>query len=338
MSGSSQLIKDVPTNLITGFLGVGKTTAILHLLRSKPEDQRWAVLVNEFGEIGVDGSLMQGQHGEDQGVFVTEVPGGCMCCAAGLPMQVALNQLLTIARPDRVLIEPTGLGHAKEVLQVLTRSASYQTALDVQRTITLVNARQLNDSRYTDNDIFNQQIEVADVIVGNKADLYHPDDQHNLHTYVQQNTPGNATIVLTTHGRIDPDILQGKAGYTGQQATEASPHHHTSTPQTNSIPACGYIKKLNKGNGFYSVGWRFREEMIFQHGPLFSLLSGIAAERVKAVMNTDQGVVGFNYAEGALTEIPLFGCGQSCLEIICETVDDSWEHQLLQCLADSPIG
>ena len=89
----SSRITAVPTNIITGFLGVGKTSAILHLLRHKPDDERWAVLVNEFGEIGVDGSLLQGRHAEATGVFVREVPGGCMCCTAGLPMQIALNQL-----------------------------------------------------------------------------------------------------------------------------------------------------------------------------------------------------------------------------------------------------
>ncbi|WP_304438858.1 GTP-binding protein, partial [Oleiphilus sp. HI0086] len=99
----------VPTNIITGFLGVGKTSAILNLLKQKPDNERWAVLVNEFGEIGVDGSLFQGQSSQEQGVFIKEVPGGCMCCASGLPMQIALNQLLSRAKPDRLLIEPTGL-------------------------------------------------------------------------------------------------------------------------------------------------------------------------------------------------------------------------------------
>ena len=60
MTISTSRIKAVPTNIITGFLGVGKTSAILHLLKSKPNNERWAVLVNEFGEIGVDGSLFQG--------------------------------------------------------------------------------------------------------------------------------------------------------------------------------------------------------------------------------------------------------------------------------------
>ena len=62
----------IPTNLVLGFLGVGKTTAILDLLKKKPEGEVWAVLVNEFGEVGIDGALL-----ETEGAFVREVPGGC---------------------------------------------------------------------------------------------------------------------------------------------------------------------------------------------------------------------------------------------------------------------
>lgn len=143
-------LKNIPTNVITGFLGAGKTTAILHLLKQKPEHERWAVLVNEFGEVGIDGSLLAGQKTEDQGVFIREVPGGCMCCAAGLPMQIALNMLLARAKPDRLLIEPTGLGHPKEVLAVLA-AEHYQEVLDLRSTITLVDARKAHETRYTNH-------------------------------------------------------------------------------------------------------------------------------------------------------------------------------------------
>ncbi len=77
------------TNLITGFLGCGKTTTIRHLLAQKPEHEKWAVLVNEFGEIGIDGALLA-----DSGAVLKEIPGGCMCCVNGLPMQIGLNMLL----------------------------------------------------------------------------------------------------------------------------------------------------------------------------------------------------------------------------------------------------
>ncbi len=146
MSSKPTPISGVPTNIITGFLGVGKTSAILNLMKHKPEGEKWAVLVNEFGEIGVDGSLIQGQKPGAQSVFIREVPGGCMCCAAGLPMQIALNQLLTEAKPDRLLIEPTGLGHPKEVLEVLS-SEHYRQVLSLQKNITLVDARKLSNTR-----------------------------------------------------------------------------------------------------------------------------------------------------------------------------------------------
>ena len=77
MASNTSEIKAVATNIITGFLGVGKTSAILHLLKSKPAEERWAVLVNEFGEIGVDASMIVGRYSQSQGVFIKEVPGGC---------------------------------------------------------------------------------------------------------------------------------------------------------------------------------------------------------------------------------------------------------------------
>ena len=101
------------TNLITGFLGSGKTTSILHLLAHKDPNEKWAVLVNEFGEVGIDGALLA-----DSGALLKEIPGGCMCCVNGLPMQVGLNTLLRQGKPDRLLIEPTGLGHPKQILDL----------------------------------------------------------------------------------------------------------------------------------------------------------------------------------------------------------------------------
>ena len=74
-------MQSVPTNLITGFLGVGKTTAVIDLLKQKAAGSRWAVLVNEYGEVSIDGALIEGSGPE--GVTVQEVAGGCVCCASG---------------------------------------------------------------------------------------------------------------------------------------------------------------------------------------------------------------------------------------------------------------
>lgn len=333
MSSDTQKISAVPTNIITGFLGVGKTSAILHLLKTKPASERWAVLVNEFGEIGVDGSLFEGQHTEEQGVFIREVPGGCMCCTAGLPMQVALNQLLTRAKPDRLLIEPTGLGHPVEVMQTLS-AEHYQDVLDIQKTLTLVDARKLSDERYTEHDTFNQQIAIADTVVGNKTDLYQQEDNSKLEKYVKQKGTADTQVIFTQHGEIASTHLAGKTSATAKSYHH---HHHHSNEEKPllsevPIPDCGYIKANNEGEGFQSVGWRFSPSRVFDHEKLFSFLSDIRAERMKAAFITDSGIFGYNLTSDALTETKLGDCPESRIEIISDSVNDEWEPNLMKCI------
>jgi G3E family GTPase len=154
-------LSGIATNIITGFLGAGKSTAILDLISNKPNDENWAILVNEFGEVGIDGGLLSANHSEK--VHIREVPGGCMCCSAGLPMLMAMNMLLARARPQRLIIEPTGLGHPSEVMNVLS-SEHYRDVLDIHSTVTLVDARKITDPRYTNHATFNEQLEMGDVI------------------------------------------------------------------------------------------------------------------------------------------------------------------------------
>ena len=331
---ASRLI-DVPTNIITGFLGVGKTTAILQLLKNKPANECWAVLVNEFGEIGIDGSLIQGQHSEESGVYIREVPGGCTCCASGLPMQVALNYLLVKARPDRLLIEPTGLGHPKEVLQVLG-NGQYREALKVQKILTMVNARHLLDVRYTDNETYNQQISIADIVVGNKVDIYQPGDKQRLQSYVKQHGKAAATVVFTSNGSIDTSFLDSETSSEIPESHGAETHHRHADGNSVSISEIpllsgGYLKAQNKVEGFYSVGWRFSADTVFKYDWLYSFLNGLEAERVKAVFATDKGIYGYNVSSGTLLQIEMSECDESRIEIITRSVNNDWESQLLLC-------
>ena len=330
----SMKITAVPTNIITGFLGVGKTSAILQLLTQKPSNERWAILVNEFGEIGVDGSLLSGQHAEKQGAFIREVPGGCMCCAAGVPMQIALNQLLLQAKPDRLLIEPTGLGHPKEIVKALS-DKHYQEALLLQKTITLVDARNLTNTRYTSHDIFNQQIAIADTIIGNKVDLYQNEDKTRLMDYIKAHGQANADVHYAQQGDIALSLLAG----TTTLGLSSSSHHHTTKKVMTAdlvIPECGYIKAINTGAGFASVGWRFAEEKTFNYAKLQRFLSNINAERIKAVFITEQGIFGYNFTADGVTETALNHAKESRIEIIAKQLDDAIETQLMACINKSP--
>lgn len=358
----SDTIRNIPTNIITGFLGVGKTTAILSLLKTKPEGERWAVLVNEFGEVGIDGSLFEGQSEDSDELFIREVPGGCMCCASGLPMQIALNQLLVRAKPDRLLIEPTGLGHPKEVLEVL-QGDQYQGVLDIQATIALVDARKISDSRYRGHPVFNQQIDIADVIVANKSDLYQEGDFSGLqHFLIEKNWLGPCAEV--EQGRLDPTWLNSqKLDRTEHPSCCGSDHSHKhkhkhshehghehsdehnyegshehsqdgSHDQAFEFPEQGYITIKNEGEGFVSQGWIFKPSITFSREKLYELMIATDVERIKGVFIVEDDVLGYNKADGQLTEQPLDDCTDSRVELIVEKGADLnvYEEKLLSCI------
>lgn len=326
-------IHGVPTNVITGFLGVGKTTAIRHLLDGKPRDERWAVLVNEFGEVGVDGGLFGPE--KDGEVFIREVPGGCMCCAAGLPMQVALNQLLARARPQRLLIEPTGLGHPREVLAVLS-DAVRAGVLDLRATLTLVDARCIGDERYLRSDTFRQQLEVADLVVANKSDLYGPQDLENLRRYLAFLGSGaDKPLQAVEQGRIHLDWLRAPSGFPLPAGREH--HHHAPPPvEDTPLPKCGYRRRENSGEGYHSCGWRFDPTLVFDYQKLFSLISGVDAERVKGVFITEDGVFGFNKSDSVLSVLELDDALDSRVEAIdpkCrdwDALESAWLEVLIR--------
>jgi G3E family GTPase len=313
--------KPLPTNIITGFLGVGKTTAILHLLKHKPENEKWAVLVNEFGEVGIDEKFFAGEFQEKNGVYIREVPGGCMCCVSGLSMQISLNMLLARAKPDRLLIEPTGLGHPKEILALLSNS-HYLNILDLRATITLVDARKISQSKYTTNTTFNQQLEVADIIVANKTDLYQANDFNNLTTYLSEKGGlKTANLYSTNYAKLAVDWLNQPSSVAFESKKQHT-HAHTQTPLNEDhltvpkIPECGYLKIDNQGEGFYSIGWLFKADYIFDKSKLFEFLHSIDAERIKAVFSTTQGIFGYNKADDILKEVSLEETLDNRIELI----------------------
>jgi|SRR5476649_510413 len=278
------------TNLVTGFLGSGKTTTLLHLLAQKPADQRWAVLVNEFGEIGIDGALLA-----ESGAILKEIPGGCMCCVNGLPMQVGLNTLLQHNQLDRLLIEPTGLGHPKQILAMLD-SPSYESWLDPQATLCLLDARQLADTRYLNNENFRDQLAAADIIIANKQDRYSAQDRARLAEW--QNTYGDGrTMVAATRGAIDIALLDMTRGARGELPDGL--HHRHPSPAAGlaalRLPGnTGWRRVLNQGQGYHACGWIFDGDTRFDTIGLLEWVRLAPVERVKAVMRIPEGTLTVN--------------------------------------------
>ena len=137
------MLQNIPTHVIGGPLGAGKTSLIRQLLAQKPSSERWAVLINEFGQIGLDAALLT--TAED-GIALGEVAGGCLCCVNGVPFQIGLGRLLRKARPDRLLIEPSGLGHPAQLMAQL-REAPWLGVLDVQPSVMVLDAAAMRDGQ-----------------------------------------------------------------------------------------------------------------------------------------------------------------------------------------------
>lgn len=279
------------TNLITGFLGSGKTTSILHLLAHKDPNEKWAVLVNEFGEVGIDGALLA-----DSGALLKEIPGGCMCCVNGLPMQVGLNTLLRQGKPDRLLIEPTGLGHPKQILDLLTAPV-YEPWIDLRATLCILDPRLLLDEKSASNENFRDQLAAADIIVANKSDRATPESEQALERWWQQNG-GDRQLIHSEHGKIDGHLLDlPRRNLAELPASTAHSHQHSVKKglAALSLPEHQrWRRSLNSGQGHQACGWIFDADTVFDTIGILEWARLAPVERVKGVLRIPEGLVRIN--------------------------------------------
>jgi len=190
-----------PVNLITGFLGTGKTTSIRALLGQAPPDERWAVLVNEMGEVGIDAATLG-----VPGLVVREVAGGCICCTVSVPFQVAVTQVLADVHPDRLIIEPSGLADPTALIDTLRRPP-LRHSVDLRATLTLVHPTRMHDPRIAQHPVFNNQLACADIVVGTFADTSSDADKHRFLGAIGKLDPPKRAVHLVAHGALEPEWL-----------------------------------------------------------------------------------------------------------------------------------
>lgn len=294
------MIRNVKTHLICGFLGAGKTSAIAHLLSQRPADERWAVLVNEFGEIGLDKALLTSAQDSSDNIEIQQVAGGCMCCAAGVPMVIALNKLLAAVKPHRLFIEPTGLGHPRQVLAALLKP-EYQGVLDVQGVTTLVDARVLSQPRYRDHELFRQQIEIADLVLASKADLYLAQEYAELETFLTQLTFSKPYQLRPLHhAQLSLAWLPHGNRALVKSAPQPLPKFNVAKPAVKQMShdmlklSSSALTQSPRQNDFFSMGWQFESTVRFDQKRLLALFAELDVVRIKGVMNTELGAIRIN--------------------------------------------
>ena len=195
----------IEVSLITGFLGSGKTTLMRHLLRS-PAMKDAAVIVNEFGEVGLDHQLM-----EASGQEVVLLESGCICCSLDGSLVETIENLLrqrrkgTVPAFRRVLIETTGLADPGPVIHELFDMRAVRLGVSLDRVVTLVDA--VSGSAALDkHDVAVRQVALASSILVSKTDLAHPDQASQLRDRLAAINP-RASLVSVRNGEIDPAAL-----------------------------------------------------------------------------------------------------------------------------------
>ena len=155
--------------LVTGATGSGKTTYLARLLAARARAARWAVLLNDFGEARITPA------DSDTGLYVREV-AGCICCSAQVSLRTAIVALLRQAQPERLLIEASAAAHPASIMKVL-HEPGLAASVVLQRTVCMVDPAQLVDPRYTDSELYREQVKSADRVILSKTDVCSDDEQ-----------------------------------------------------------------------------------------------------------------------------------------------------------------
>ncbi|MBJ94952.1 MAG: hypothetical protein CMP23_10845 [Rickettsiales bacterium] len=215
-------MKRVPVTLLTGFLGAGKTTLLQHLLDARP-GLRFAVIENEFGDVGFDGSLMEGKC-----AALFELNDGCICCSVRQDLIAVFEQLIGgLPMLDHIIIETTGLADPGPVMRIFDLP-QMRAALVLDGVVTVVDAAHIQASL---NDVAAclEQIAYADVLILNKVDRVQRDTLGSLKLRLRELNP-LAAIQLAEFGQVDVELLLDLGGRPLEERVpgelhEAEQHH-----------------------------------------------------------------------------------------------------------------
>lgn len=286
------VVKSIPTHIISGFLGAGKTTLLKYLLSQKPQGETWAVLMNEFGQIGVDQLLLP----NEEGYSVQELLGGCLCCSSQLPMQIALSRLLNEKKPDRLFIEPTGLGHPAQILEQLTEP-HWQPHLKMKSPITVIDGSKLAEEQWIQNHLYADQLKAAKIIVVSHLDLMNKNEFDALERLKKEYYAYSQTWLEETQSNIK--IEQIDQAYVGTQRKiqpllkiQNSLNTTQSTPEIKQLP----YHYIETAQGYSVAGWKFSKRWMFNFYDVLDLLCEQKDWlRIKAIFHTDLGWKSFNF-------------------------------------------
>jgi G3E family GTPase len=274
------MARPVPVHLVCGWLGAGKTTLLIELLGQQPPQERLAILVNEFGRLGIDGQLLA-----ERGAPVKELAAGCICCSLRGDFVGGLQELVDRHEPGRVLVEATGLAEAKDLIPCV-HEAGQGGALELASVVTVVDA-EMFEHRQDLGPSFLDQISAADLVLFNKIDLLPPELVERLLAALALVNP-RARLLPTAHCRLDRDLLL-------ETEHAPPPPDREGGGRGDLLPRPGPPPGRPEGDGFLALA--FEEPGVLDPERLEGFLAGLPWQvlRIKGFLRLPQGMQALNY-------------------------------------------
>jgi len=238
----------IPATVVTGFLGAGKTTLIRHMLQNA-NGKRIALIINEFGDLGVDGDILTGCGDETcTEDDVVELSNGCICCTVADEFIPTIEQLLARdPKPDHIVIETSGLALPQPLVQAFNWP-DIKTKVTVDGVVTVVDGKAVSEGRFAHSveavdaqraldenldhetplsELFEDQVACADMIVVNKSDLLGEDAAKELVSELKAESRAGVQVIKASMGALPVDVLLGQGiGAEDDMAARHAHHHH----------------------------------------------------------------------------------------------------------------
>ncbi|MEB0222848.1 CobW family GTP-binding protein [Pseudomonas sp. 10S4] len=286
------MLQNIPTHVIAGPLGSGKTSLIKHLLAQRPANERWAVLINEFGQIGLDAALLTQ---DSDGIALGEVAGGCLCCVNGAPFQIGLGRLLRKARPDRLFIEPSGLGHPAQLLRQLSE-APWQGVLAVQPCVLVLDAQALAAGKPLPA-AQQEALNSAGLLLLNKSEGLDEDDRQRIVAQLPDRPmfwTQQAVMPLSELPGLGSQAVTGVDNFIVPKGLAQMPAIWTDA----ALPIC--LSQAQEGG--WSIGWRWHPSQTFDAALVGQWLESLAWRRAKLVIHSVNGWVSANAVDNSVLD------------------------------------
>ncbi len=223
-------------DVYSGFLGAGKTTLIKKMIAESYVGQKLVLIENEFGEIGIDGGFLQ-----DAGINITEMNSGCICCSLVGDFGKALTQVIADYNPDRIVIEPSGVGKLSDVVAAVEKVTNENVVLDC--TVAVVDAGKVKVYMKNFGEFYNNQIETAGTIILSRTDSI-PQQKLDTAVAILREHNDKATIVTTPWNQLTGaqimEAMEGKANVAADLAQMEEEHHHHHHHQEEGHCCCGH--------------------------------------------------------------------------------------------------